>query len=223
GLFRLPEADLGLLGDVRGLDVVELACGTAFLSASLARSGAHPVAVDLSRAQLDTARRCQMQHELFFPLIESDAGQVPLRSDMFDLVVSEYGAAPWCDPADWLAEAARLLRPNGRLVFLTHSVTVALCVPEEGGVAGDRLLRGQRDVAHVDWPGGGVEHHPSHGEWIHLLRSNGFEVDALREIYPPPDYDAPGFYEIVTGDWARRWPAEDAWIAHKAATQVPTR
>ena len=108
GLFRLPEAEIGLLGDVRGLDIVELGCGTAFFSAGLARAGAHPVGVDLSRAQLDTARRCQQRHNVFFPLVEADAGQVPLRSGRFDLVVSEYGAAPWCDPAVWLAEAARL-------------------------------------------------------------------------------------------------------------------
>jgi SAM-dependent methyltransferase len=216
GLFRLPEGELGLLGDVRGLDVAELGCGTAFLSAGLVRAGAHPVAVDLSRAQLDTARRCQQSHNLFFPLVEADAGAVPLRSGVFDLVVSEYGAAPWCDPAVWLAEAARLLRPAGRLVFLTHSVTVALCVPEEGGVAGDRLLRGQADVACVAWPGGGIEYHPSHGDWIFLLRSNGFEVDALHELFPPGNANTHDFYDIVTADWADRWPAEDAWVAHRA-------
>jgi len=32
GLFRVPERDLGVLGDVAGLDVVELGCGTAYLS-----------------------------------------------------------------------------------------------------------------------------------------------------------------------------------------------
>jgi len=216
GLFRLPERELGLLGDVRGLDVAELGCGTAFLSAGLVRAGAHPVAVDLSRAQLDTARRCQQSHNLFFPLVEPDAGAVPLRSSTIDLDVSEYGAAPWCDPAVWLAEAARLLRPGGRLVFLTHSVTVALCVPEEGGVAGDRLLRGQADVACVAWPGGGIEYHPSHGDWIFLLRSNGVEVDALHELFPPGDANTHDFYDIVTADWANRWPAEDAWVAHRA-------
>jgi SAM-dependent methyltransferase len=215
GLFRLPEAHLGLLGDVRGLDVVELGCGTAFLSASLARAGARPVAVDLSAAQLDTARRCQQRHQVFFPLVEADVGEVPLRSAAFDLVVSEYGAAPWRDPAVWLAEAARLLRPTGRLVFLTHSVTIALCVPEHGGVAGDRLLRAQRDVARVAWPGGGVEHHPSHGEWIRLLRAHGFAIDALHELFPLADATSPDFYDIVTGDWATRWPAEDAWIARR--------
>jgi SAM-dependent methyltransferase len=221
GLFRLPEAELGLLGDVRGLDIAELACGTAFLSASLARAGAHPIGVDLSPAQLATARRCQHRYDVFFPLVEADAGQVPLRSAMFDLVVSEYGAAPWCDPAVWLAEAARLLRPRGRLVFLTHSVTLALCVPDEGGVAGDRLLRGQRDVARIAWPGGGIEHHPGHGDWVRLLRANGFEIDALHELFPPAHADAPAFYDIVTGDWARRWPAEDAWTAHVSTTPGP--
>jgi SAM-dependent methyltransferase len=217
GLFRLPETELGLLGDVRGLDVVELCCGTAFLSAGLARAGAHPIAVDLSRAQLNTARRCQRHHEVFFPLIEADGGRVPLRSSSFDLVVSEYGAAPWCDPTLWLAEASRLLRPLGRLVFMTHSVTLALCVPDEGGVAGDRLLRAQCDVARVSWPGGGLEHHPGHGDWIRLLRSNDFEIDALHEVFPPPGVGTPDFYDIVTGEWATRWPAEDAWVAHRSS------
>jgi SAM-dependent methyltransferase len=222
GLFRRPERELGLLGDVAGLDAVELGCGTAFLSAGLARAGARPVGVDVSRAQLATARRCQQRHGVTFPLVEADAGQVPLRSGCFDVVVSEYGAAPWCDPAEWLAEAARLLRPGGRLVFLTHSVTVALCVPEDGGVAGDRLLRPQRDVARVAWPGGGVEHHPGHGEWLRLLRANGLEVDALHELFPVPGATVPGFYEIVTEDWATRWSAEDVWVAHRAVAGPTT-
>ena len=42
GLFAVPERELGVLGDVRGLDVLELACGTAYFSAWLARSGRRP-------------------------------------------------------------------------------------------------------------------------------------------------------------------------------------
>ena len=48
GLFAIAETDLCVLGDVRDLDVVELACGTAYFSAWLARAGAAVVAVDLS-------------------------------------------------------------------------------------------------------------------------------------------------------------------------------
>jgi hypothetical protein len=58
GIWNAPEAELGILGDVTGLDVVELGCGTAYVSAWLARAGARPVGVDITPAQLETARRC---------------------------------------------------------------------------------------------------------------------------------------------------------------------
>src|SRR5690349_9996697 len=135
GLFAVPERALGVLGDVRGLDVAELACGTAYFSAWLARAGARTVAVDLSDAQLATARRLQRRVGPVFPLVQGDGERVPLAGGRFDLVVSEHGAAAWCDPERWLPEAARLLRPGGRLVFLTNSHLSALCVPAEEGVA----------------------------------------------------------------------------------------
>lgn len=216
GLFRRPESELGLVGDVHGLHVAELGCGTAFLSAALARNGAHPVGVDLSDEQLSTARRCQDAHRLRFPLVQATAEAVPLREATFDLVVSEYGAAPWCRPTAWLGEAARLLRPAGRLVFLTHSPLSAMTVPDEEGFAGDRLLRGQRDIAVIDWDGGGVEHHPGHGEWVAMLRAAGFRIEALHELYADTTTDGMSGYEIVTPEWARRWPAEDAWIARRS-------
>jgi len=215
GLFAIPEADLGVLGEVRGCDVLELGCGTAYVSAWLARAGARPVALDLSRSQLETARRLQADHDPF-PLIEATGDELPLRRASFDLVVSEYGAGPWCDPARWLPEAARVLRPGGRLVFLTNSVLVGLCVPAEGGVAEPRLLRSPAELRRITWPGGGTEHHPSHGEWIRALRHAGFVIDALHELHPPADAGDHGFYEIVSADWARRWPAEELWVAHLA-------
>jgi SAM-dependent methyltransferase len=103
GLFRVPERNLGVLGDVAGLDVLELGCGTAYLSGWLARQGARPVGVDLTPAQLATAARCQQRFGLVFPLVEADAENVPLVDKSFDLVVSEYGASVWCDPDRWVA------------------------------------------------------------------------------------------------------------------------
>jgi SAM-dependent methyltransferase len=135
-----------------------------------------------------------------------------LTSGRFDLVVSEHGAAAWCDPERWLPEAARLLRPGGRLVFLTNSHLSALCVPAEEGVAEERLVRAQREAYRVRWPGGGIEFHPSHGDWVRLLRRSGFVVEAMREIYAPPDCGDHPFYEIVSSAWAKRWPAEELWV-----------
>src|SRR5207245_3459952 len=40
GIWAVPESTLGVLPDVTGADVIELGCGTAYLSAKLARAGA---------------------------------------------------------------------------------------------------------------------------------------------------------------------------------------
>lgn len=97
GVFGVPEASINTLGDVNGLDVVELGCGTAYVSAWLAKRGARPVGVDVTPAQLATARRCQDEFAISFPLIEASAEVVPLPSESFDLAISEFGASIWCD------------------------------------------------------------------------------------------------------------------------------
>ena len=122
-MFGVREDAIGSpLGDVSGLDVVELGCGTAYFSAQLAYRGARPVGVDPTPAQLATARRMMEAAGVSFPLVEAPAERVPLPDASFDLAVSEFGASLWADPALWIPEAARLLRPNGRLVFLDELV-----------------------------------------------------------------------------------------------------
>src|SRR5206468_2964354 len=120
GMFKVPESQVGVLGDVAGLDVLDLGCGIAYFSAWLARRGARVVGLDVTPAQLETARRMQAEFGLEFPLVEASAEAVPLPDGSFDLVLSEYGASIWCDPAAWIPEAARLVRPGRRLVFLCH-------------------------------------------------------------------------------------------------------
>jgi SAM-dependent methyltransferase len=214
GIWDVPEAQVNALPDVDGLDVIELGCGTAYFSAWLARRGALPIGVDLSENQLATARALQREHGLEFPLIHASAEQVPLPDDSADLVVSEYGASLWCEPDSWISEVARLVRPNGRLVFLTNSLLVALCAPDEGP-ATDRLLRDQRGLKVVIYPDDpGVEFHLSPGDWIATLGRHGFTVEALHELYAPEDA-TPTKYEWVTPEWARRWPVEEIWSARR--------
>jgi SAM-dependent methyltransferase len=148
GIFNIPETQLDVLGEVSGLDVAELGCGTAYFSAWLARRGARPVGVDLTPAQLTTARRCQEHFGLPFPLLEADAGHVPLRARRFDLVISECGASLWCDPARWVPEAARLLRLGGRLVFHTTSLLLTVCnLPVTGYNSTPVTANGSRSCA----------------------------------------------------------------------------
>ena len=216
GIFAIREADLGSpLGDVRGLDVVELGCGTAYFSAILAKLGARPVGVDPTPAQLATARRMQQETGITFPLIEAPGERVPLPDASFDLAVSEYGASLWAMPERWVAEAARLLRPGGRLVFMTNSNIAILCSPDTGDI-GERLERPLAGMYRSEWPDEiGVEYHLPHGEWIRLLRESGFEVERLIDVYARLDSKRHDDYGYVSAEWARKWPAEEIWTARK--------
>jgi SAM-dependent methyltransferase len=216
GIFGVPEADVGALPDLDGIDVVELGCGTAYFSAWLARRGARPTGVDVTENQLATARAMQAEHGLEFPLIEASAEDVPLPDACADLVLSEYGASLWCEPGAWVSEAARLLRPGGRLVFLTNHVLVALTAPPAGANT-DRLVRGQREISPLRFDDDdAVEFHLSHGEWIALLRRHGFTIDALHELYAPAGAE-PTRFNWMPLDWARRWPVEEIWAARLSA------
>jgi SAM-dependent methyltransferase len=218
GLFGAPESELHALpDDVAGLDVVELGCGTAYFSAWLAKRGARPVGVDPTPAQLATARRMQAETGIEFPLHEAPGEVVPLPDASFDLALSEYGASLWAVPERWVAEAARLLRPGGRLIFMTNSPLSYVCAPDVGRVR-EQLLRpqfGMYAITSVDEDWQGVEYLLPHGDWIRLLRANGFEIERLIEVQAAPDALQPEYYDYVGLEWAQRWPAEDIWQARK--------
>jgi SAM-dependent methyltransferase len=216
GIWGLPEAQLAVLPEVSGKDVVELGCGTAYWSAWLARRGARPVGVDLTPSQLEIARTMQVEHGLEFPLLEANAEEVPLPDAGFDLALSEYGASTWCDPRRWIPEAARLLRPGGSLVFLRNSVVAHLCTPQdEDARLGCDLVRDYFAMRRIDWQDGTAEFNLGYGDTIRLLRASGFDVEQLLELRAPADAQTHPVYDYVTAEWARQWPAEELWVARK--------
>jgi SAM-dependent methyltransferase len=219
GVFAIPEAEIGALPEsFDGLDVVELGCGTAYFGSWLARRGARVTGVDPTPAQLATARRMIEQTGIELELVEAPGESVPLPDASFDLAVSEYGASLWADPRRWIPEAARLLRPGGLLVFLTNSTLVYLTAPDSvEEMVGTELLRDQFGMYRMQWTGAqGIEYHLSHGDWIALLRENGFEIEALHEPQPGATAENPSYYDFVDVEWAKKWPAEEIWVARRA-------
>jgi SAM-dependent methyltransferase len=216
GIWAVPEADVELLPDVDGADTVELGCGTGYVSSWLARRGARPVGLDNSSKQLATAARFQEEFGIGFPLVHGNAERPPFRDASFDLAISEYGAAIWCDPYRWIPEAARILRPGGRLVTIGHSYVAMLTFPDEELPASDRLQRDHFGMHRFEWPdaGGAIEFAITHGDMIRLLRDSGFVVEDLVEIRPPEDARVPAD-PLATLEWSRRWPIEEAWKARR--------
>ena len=113
----LREADARLLGEVAGRRVLEIGCGSAPCARWLRRAGADVVALDLSAGMLARAAELNRATGLAVPLLQADAGALPLASGSVDIACSAFGGLPFvADVEGVLAEVARVLRPGGRFV-----------------------------------------------------------------------------------------------------------
>lgn len=221
GIWNIPESEVRALGDLSqlaGKDTIELGCGTGYFSGWLAKHGARPVGIDITPAQLETARGFQKEFGYEFPLVEGNAEEVPYPDASFDLAVSEYGASIWCDPYKWIPEAARLLRPGGTLVFLRNSTISTLCMPNSGPIE-TNLKRPLFGLYRLKWDDDdSVEFHIPTGEMLRLLIDTGFTVKALIDLQAPAE--APqSSYDYMDVEWARQWPSEEIWVARKSVIE----
>src|SRR5215471_1429735 len=107
GAWRVPEDEVGVLGDVRGLDVLELGCGGAQWSIALAGLGSRPVGLDQSLVQLKHALASRDTAGGAVPLVAASGERVPFRNASFDVVFCDHGAMSFCPPEVTVPEVAR--------------------------------------------------------------------------------------------------------------------
>jgi len=125
-----------------------------------------------------------------------------------------------------LVRPARVVARGGALVTVGRAARVyreldadvahdSLTTPErEGEAATNALLRPAFGLHRLEWPhDASVEFHLTHAEWIRVLRSAGFEIEALLEVKPPAH--ATSSWDFVTLEWARKWPCEEVWKVRK--------
>jgi SAM-dependent methyltransferase len=215
GVWGIPESDLHILGDVDGLDVLELGCGDARWSVLLAAAAARVVGLDQSRGQLRHARGLVARTADAVPLVCASAEAVPFTDASFDLVFCDHGAMSFCDPDVSVAEAARLLRVGGRLVFSHTTPWPYLTWNFERERVGRRLRRSYFGMRQFDdgEGQGTIDFQLPYGEWIRCFRRHGLVVDDLVELRAPKD--ARTTFADFDPRWARRWPAEQVWVVSK--------
>jgi SAM-dependent methyltransferase len=216
GVWDLPEADLKVLGDVAGLDVLEYGCGAAQWAIKLARAGARVTGLDQSRSQLRHAANKVAAAGVPVPLCCASATAVPFRDASFDVVFCDHGAMSFCDPYRTVPEAARLLRPGGLFAFNISTLLRNLCYPVgDPDAPVTRKLHAKWFGARAfDWGDGTIDFQIPHGEWIALFREQGFVVEDLLELRAPK-HSSSTYGDYVDHEWARRWPAEEIWRVRK--------
>jgi ubiquinone/menaquinone biosynthesis C-methylase UbiE len=210
GAHAISDADLGAIGVVTGLDVLEYGCGAAQWAASLAADGAEVTAMDLSEVQLAHAR----QRSTELRLVQSAGQHLPFAAESFDLVFCDHGAMSWADPKETIPEARRVLRRGGRLVFNVTSPVLDMCWDDSVGGPG-LTLRSDYFAEHRFVEGDGATSYTlTYGQWIRAFRANGLQVEDLIEPRPPESATST-YWKSEPRDWFTRWPGEAPWVTKR--------
>jgi malonyl-CoA O-methyltransferase len=154
---------LGLLGEVRGRDVLDLACGSGRYGALALEAGARTV-VGLDRSVAMLARAALGSR------VRGELTRLPLCNASFDVVVSGLALGHAVDLDGCAREIARVLRPGGTLVYSDFH--------DEAWRAG--LTRSFKDATGqgVTLPRDGY----APARHRAALQAAGFEIEALREL-----------------------------------------
>jgi ubiquinone/menaquinone biosynthesis C-methylase UbiE len=216
GLWRIPEAELQILGEVSGKDILELGCGAARWSIALAGRGARPVGLDISSRQLQHAHRLMEEAGVDFPLVQANAENVPLLDSSFDIVFCDWGAMTFCDPYRTVPEVSRLLRSGGLFAFATATPIQCLCQDIQTDHLTNYLVNDYFGMRRLEWQDE-VDFQLPYGEWIRLFRENSLLIEDLIEIQPPSGVTST-YRTAAETEWARHWPMENIWRLRKQIT-----
>jgi SAM-dependent methyltransferase len=179
------EADLRLLGDLRGKRVLELGCGGAQSSIAFAKQGATAIGVDFSAEQLAFGRRLAEREEVKVELRQGDLADLAfLRADSIDVVFSSYAFGFVEDLNRVFRQVHRVLKVGAPLVFsLAHPAYDLLDDASTPPVV--RRSYFDRGPVAYDW--GGIpftsHHHTFADLYMNLIRAS-YRVDQILEPAP---------------------------------------
>ena len=199
---------LKVVGPVRGLRVLDLACGNGYLTRRYARQGAKlSVGVDASSATLAFARRRERDHPSGARFLRRNASALAgIPDGVFDRVVANMALQDIHDAAGAVQEVSRVLARSGRFIFsLSHpcfdlddrSVWVVERARSDDGRLHDvvwRKVRNYREerAVRVPWDMSGQEvgfttsYHRTLATWARILREAGLAIVRLEEPSPLP-------------------------------------
>jgi SAM-dependent methyltransferase len=194
-------ADLTLLDDVAGADVLELGCGGGQCSVALAERGANVTGIDLSAEQLSFARDLAAEHDADVEFLQGDVTDLGVRDDAFHVAFNAY-VFQWVDDlAACFRETHRVLRPEGRFVFSMPHPVYELADPDTHEVAESYFDTGRQVTPQPDLDRDMVTYRHRVSDVHNALVGAGFRVERIRE----PGSDDPDDYEA--GPWGEEQPA----------------
>lgn len=193
--YRTELTDAAILeaiGSCAGRKVLDAGCGEGYLARTLAGQGADVVGVDVSGGLIGVAGRCPADGTGSVSYAHASVEALPVRDNVFDLVVGNHLFSHLPDPRWAVREFGRVLKRGGRLIFLTLHPCFYTAGSERGATGSlpaERYFasRGVDQRFLVD----GLESPAMITSWLRpledyfaALRDAGFVVTDLREPHP---------------------------------------
>jgi hypothetical protein len=108
------------------------------------------------------------------------------------------------------------VRPGGLLAFSGSTPFEVMCWNETADRMDAELHLDYFGLHRIEEADGPVQFELPYGDWIRLFRSNGLEIEDLREIQPPEGAEST-YRSSEETQWARSWPMEQIWVVRKEA------
>jgi ubiquinone/menaquinone biosynthesis C-methylase UbiE len=186
-----------MCGDVGGIRLLDLGCGTGYFAREMARRGARVTGVDIAPRMIEHATRYEAASPLGVEYRVGDAAEIAtwFPAASFDMVTSCMALQDMPDVPAVLRAAHAVLRPGGRLVVsITHPCTDTPFREWQRDDAGhkrclciDRYF--DRVAVEYTWRGWDYDFttpalHAPLEDWFAWILGAGFQLRALREPRP---------------------------------------
>ena len=112
---RIEDAMLDLATEVPGGRVLDVACGTGKVSMRIAERGCFSVGAEASMEMIGVGRYIQPQSTAM--MTRTIAEELPFATDAFDRVICQGSLDHFSDGHAFMREAARIIKPEGRVVI----------------------------------------------------------------------------------------------------------
>lgn len=103
------------LPHIKGKVVLDVGCGSGAKADIFSRSARKIYGIDINRGDIENAKKKYQANNLFFK--KGDAARIPFKDNTFDLVYGHWLIEHLEEPAKFINEAYRVLKPDGILVL----------------------------------------------------------------------------------------------------------
>lgn len=190
GKYYPNDEDLQLIGDVKGLKILEIGAGSCNVGIALALKGADVTCIDISEEQIKLGEKVAQENGVHIKTIVMDMEELDrLEKNSYDMVISVCALMYIRNLKKVFGDISALLKKNGKFIFsVDHPMLQALGAKELWPEENASWSYNYSGKIEWKWMEGDSFQFTSYRrpimEYVNALAQNGLFIDFMHEAYP---------------------------------------